>query len=242
MSPSRAWLLVPQHGCRTMRGPHHSNHYCHPQQQPSSQYHQYHGGGVRRGRQKYGWRPDAAFAVYASVAAAVTVCYWNGLRGDFVHDDIPAVAMNADVLGTGPLARVATNDFWGTPMSDPNSHKSYRPLTTLTFRCANRFFFTRKNNENPITRFRCDKRNNNLNHNIHRTHVSNNENFGQIVQTDISSTFRARPAKIISKVWKLSSFVITPRTSKDIISRLQNNRDDVVKSNFLRLYVILYIW
>jgi hypothetical protein len=44
--------------------------------------------------------------------------------------------MNADVLGTSPLAHVAVNDFWGTPMSDPNSHKSYRPLTTLTFRCV----------------------------------------------------------------------------------------------------------
>lgn len=88
---------------------------------------------VRRGRQKYAW-PDASLAVYASVAVAVAVCYWNGLAGDFVHDDIPAVTVNADVLGTGPLANVAINDFWGTPMSDPNSHKSYRPLTTLTFR------------------------------------------------------------------------------------------------------------
>ncbi|XP_050055507.1 protein O-mannosyl-transferase TMTC1-like isoform X2 [Aphis gossypii] len=122
-----------------MRGsPHYHNH-----NNNSLQYHQYHhgcggggggGSGVgRRGRPKNGW-PEVAVAVYVSVAVAVTVCYWNGLRGDFVHDDIPAVAMNADVLGTGPLFRVATNDFWGTPLSDPNSHKSYRPLTTLTFR------------------------------------------------------------------------------------------------------------
>lgn len=27
-----------------------------------------------------------------------------------------------------------TNDFWGTPMSSTDSHKSYRPLTVLTFR------------------------------------------------------------------------------------------------------------
>ena len=26
------------------------------------------------------------------------------------------------------------NDFWGTSMADPHSHKSYRPLTVLTFR------------------------------------------------------------------------------------------------------------
>lgn len=27
-----------------------------------------------------------------------------------------------------------TNDFWGSPLSHPESHKSYRPLTILTFR------------------------------------------------------------------------------------------------------------
>lgn len=128
---------------RTMRGtPHHHHHFHH------QQYHHGCGGGggsVRRGRQKYAW-PDAAAAVYASVALAVAVCYWNGLDGDFVHDDIPAVTVNADVLGTGPLANVVVNDFWGTPMSDPNSHKSYRPLTTLTFR-----YYAFKTN-NPVSK------------------------------------------------------------------------------------------
>lgn len=33
-----------------------------------------------------------------------------------------------------PLWVVFTNDFWGTPLSDPESHKSYRPLTVLSFR------------------------------------------------------------------------------------------------------------
>ena len=33
-----------------------------------------------------------------------------------------------------PLATIFTNDFWGTPLSDPESHKSYRPLTILSFR------------------------------------------------------------------------------------------------------------
>ena len=27
-----------------------------------------------------------------------------------------------------------SNDFWGHPISDPESHKSYRPLTILSFR------------------------------------------------------------------------------------------------------------
>jgi hypothetical protein len=33
-----------------------------------------------------------------------------------------------------PLSSVFTNDFWGTKLSDPKSHKSYRPLTVLSFR------------------------------------------------------------------------------------------------------------
>ena len=33
-----------------------------------------------------------------------------------------------------PLGNVFSNDFWGDPISSPESHKSYRPLTVLTFR------------------------------------------------------------------------------------------------------------
>ena len=33
-----------------------------------------------------------------------------------------------------PLSEVFRNDFWGMPLSDPESHKSYRPLTVLSFR------------------------------------------------------------------------------------------------------------
>ncbi len=33
-----------------------------------------------------------------------------------------------------PLANLFQNDFWGTPMQKEQSHKSYRPLTVLTFR------------------------------------------------------------------------------------------------------------
>jgi hypothetical protein len=71
---------------------------------------------------------------YLVVSFVAIVCYVNGLQGDFVHDDIPAITMNKDVIGINPVTNVFRNDFWGTPMSDVNSHKSYRPLTTLSFR------------------------------------------------------------------------------------------------------------
>ena len=32
------------------------------------------------------------------------------------------------------LSHILSNDFWGTPLSHSGSHKSYRPIVTLTFR------------------------------------------------------------------------------------------------------------
>lgn len=74
------------------------------------------------------------WCVYVAVALVATGCYLNALGGDFVHDDIPAVVRNKDVLASSSVVNILRDDFWGTPMQDPNSHKSYRPLTTLTFR------------------------------------------------------------------------------------------------------------
>ena len=58
----------------------------------------------------------------------------NGLNGDLVHDDIFAIRDNLDLRPSTPLTNLLVNDFWGKTMSDPTSHKSYRPLTVLTFR------------------------------------------------------------------------------------------------------------
>ncbi|XP_022919760.1 protein O-mannosyl-transferase TMTC1-like [Onthophagus taurus] len=76
----------------------------------------------------------STWPMYSLVSTVAIACYLNGLNGDFVHDDIPAVTMNKDVLALNPIGQVFKNDFWGTPMADISSHKSYRPLTTLTFR------------------------------------------------------------------------------------------------------------
>ncbi|XP_050342068.1 protein O-mannosyl-transferase TMTC1-like [Nymphalis io] len=73
-------------------------------------------------------------AIYIMVVSTAVLSYVNSFNGDFVHDDIPAIVTNGDVVGTNSLKQLFLNDFWGTPMADPNSHKSYRPLTTLSFR------------------------------------------------------------------------------------------------------------
>ncbi|KAI9552752.1 putative transmembrane and TPR repeat-containing protein 1-like [Daphnia sinensis] len=61
--------------------------------------------------------------------------YTNSLGGEFVHDDLSAITANRDI--TDPAAGTwdfLYNDFWGTSLLDPLSHKSYRPLTILTFK------------------------------------------------------------------------------------------------------------
>ncbi|XP_070610959.1 protein O-mannosyl-transferase TMTC1 isoform X2 [Erythrolamprus reginae] len=70
-----------------------------------------------------------------AAALLAALCYWNSLRGEFVHDDVWAIVNNPDVRpgASSPLAAFA-NDFWGKGMGDNASHKSYRPLCILTFR------------------------------------------------------------------------------------------------------------
>lgn len=81
-----------------------------------------------------GMKKPAVWPIYVVVGTAAAACYANALGGEFVHDDIPAVVLNGDVVAARPILDVFRNDFWGTPMADPHSHKSYRPLTTLSFR------------------------------------------------------------------------------------------------------------
>ena len=72
-----------------------------------------------------------------AVLTVVTVLvYLNSLEGDFVHDDVAAIVNNRDVTGAGEAGWLGmwTNDFWGMAIRDRRSHKSYRPLTILTFR------------------------------------------------------------------------------------------------------------
>ena len=40
---------------------------------------------------------------------------------------------NQDVRSSSPWTNLWWNDFWGMPIDSHHSHKSYRPLTVLTF-------------------------------------------------------------------------------------------------------------
>lgn len=45
-----------------------------------------------------------------------------------------AILSNDDIRPSTPISNLLVNDFWGTPLRHSGSHKSYRPLTVLTFR------------------------------------------------------------------------------------------------------------
>ena len=62
------------------------------------------------------------------------VCYWNTLKGEFVHDDVFAIVKNKDVQLDSDWIDCFQHDFWGKDISSNVSHKSYRPLTVLSFR------------------------------------------------------------------------------------------------------------
>ncbi|OQR70395.1 transmembrane and TPR repeat-containing protein 3-like [Tropilaelaps mercedesae] len=73
---------------------------------------------------------------YALVVLASLIVYGNSTRCGFVFDDLSAIVSNRDVHGSTTLLQLLTNDYWGTPMHMEHSHKSYRPLSVLSFRIS----------------------------------------------------------------------------------------------------------
>ena len=71
-------------------------------------------------------------------SAVILLCsllpYLSSIQGQLVHDDRFAILENPDIVDNFDIRSVFTNDFWGTPIRSPKSHKSYRPLTVLTFK------------------------------------------------------------------------------------------------------------
>lgn len=97
---------------------------------------------VRTIPQDWGWDwdhtipvPRLPFSISALIVFVISVvCFVNSYDGDFVFDDSEAVVGNKDILPTSPLLDLFSNDFWGKKLDSKTSHKSYRPLTVLTFR------------------------------------------------------------------------------------------------------------
>ncbi|GIL43834.1 hypothetical protein Vafri_1432, partial [Volvox africanus] len=68
-------------------------------------------------------------------AIVAVIVYLNTIPANFAFDDSFAVIYNGDVTSdTNPLWGLLINDFWGQRISSAQSHKSWRPLTVLSFR------------------------------------------------------------------------------------------------------------
>jgi len=80
----------------------------------------------------------ALLSFFSYLPAMSTNHYRLGAQnGGFFMDDAPAVARNPSVISdTLDWKLLRTTDYWGLPMFDPTqwTHKSFRPLTTLSFR------------------------------------------------------------------------------------------------------------
>ncbi|KAK7090856.1 protein O-mannosyl-transferase TMTC4-like [Littorina saxatilis] len=61
------------------------------------------------------------------------VCFVVSYDGDFVFDDSEAIVGNKDLQPERPITDLLYHDFWGNKLTN-KSHKSYRPLTVLTYR------------------------------------------------------------------------------------------------------------
>lgn len=67
-------------------------------------------------------------------SAVALLLYLNTLGADFCYDDSRAIKTNQDLLPETPWTNIFYDDFWGTLLTHSGSHKSYRPLCTLSFR------------------------------------------------------------------------------------------------------------
>lgn len=76
---------------------------------------------------------------FIAIASVAWACHFVSLWGGFVFDDSEAIVKNKDIFLYTPASSAFYNDFWGSNISLNSSHKSYRPLTILSFR-LNMFF------------------------------------------------------------------------------------------------------
>jgi hypothetical protein len=68
-----------------------------------------------------------------SIVAGVLV-FADSLHAGFLWDDRAAIVSNRDVQGNGSLWELLEHDFWGQEIRFNDSHKSFRPIVTLTYR------------------------------------------------------------------------------------------------------------
>ncbi|XP_046569558.1 protein O-mannosyl-transferase TMTC4-like [Haliotis rubra] len=78
--------------------------------------------------------PKLSFSVASVLVFCLAVlCFAHSYDGEFVFDDLRAITNNRDILPDTPFTAIFSHDFWGQ-LLDEKSHKSYRPITVMTYR------------------------------------------------------------------------------------------------------------
>ncbi|XP_061402131.1 protein O-mannosyl-transferase TMTC4-like, partial [Musca vetustissima] len=77
---------------------------------------------------------DSMFIQILALVILCYLCYGSSLNGSFVFDDTVAIKQNKAIAKTPTnYTAIFISDFWGAPITSEDSHKSYRPLTSLLF-------------------------------------------------------------------------------------------------------------
>ena len=77
--------------------------------------------------------PAAGPAALAAAALGVGCCA-AGLGGGLLYDDRALVIENQDLRPQAGWASLLVHDYWGTPLEDPRSHTSWRPVTVASLK------------------------------------------------------------------------------------------------------------
>lgn len=85
-----------------------------------------------------------AITPYLLIGTITFLVFNNSLSCDFTFDDTSAIILNRHVHTNATIWwKLFQVDYWGTPIKSEHSHKSYRPITSLTFRFN--YFFSELN-------------------------------------------------------------------------------------------------
>mmetsp|Transcript_5849 Transcript_5849/g.13586 ORF Transcript_5849/g.13586 Transcript_5849/m.13586 type:complete len:722 (-) Transcript_5849:2438-4603(-) len=71
---------------------------------------------------------------WTALIAIVSYSDLRAFNGQWVYDDAGSTVKNPVVTGQLDWKEAFTRDFWGTDMDTVQSHKSFRPITTLTLK------------------------------------------------------------------------------------------------------------
>jgi protein O-mannosyl-transferase len=75
------------------------------------------------------------------LTAVSVAVFWNGLRGQFVYDDVPIIAENPLIQSLPRCLRVFSTSYWNRGLRGPQAAENslYRPLTLFTYALNYRF-------------------------------------------------------------------------------------------------------